>query len=432
MSGESVAGLGIEAGIGALMLMGTAAGASCAFVVGHGLTALGSHLERGQAEREATRAVTADWDHALHGVALRNARLSLLQGALDGSGPTPQAPQVTLPAPLVLGQQTMAELRSWCDQADARLKDAEAEVVARSAQAIVARAADLAVLADLKVGFDTPDDDQPVAASKQVRNVDETVRADLTRVASRLSADVTARQRETVARAAERVLTARSRIDARNRLADMRERVDQANRDVAARLGQATEAARLLQPLAQAGPSAEPLRADLFRVVAGDAALTPALRERARLAAAEVQRDADRRYVRDSVTDSLAELGYQVDEGFQTAVVKDGVLQVTHGEWNAHGVRMFLDEQKQELRAMVVRTEADGGWDAARVDAERESQWCGIQEELKAKLAAKNISYEVRSATEPGARPVPVVLSGPPSRADTGQARSAARRADQA
>jgi hypothetical protein len=407
MSGESIAGVGVEAGIGAMMLLGTAAGASCAFVVGHGLSALGSHLERREAERDAERAVMAEWEHALHSVALRNARIGAL---LDASG---SAGRVTVPAPLVLGQQTLADLDDWCATTDALLNDAEREVVEHSAQAIVLRAADLAGLAELRTGFDDPGDEPSAAAAKRAPALGDTVRDDITRVAGRLSADATAQEREDVAKAAERVLTARSRIDARNRLADMRARVDQANREAAGRLAQAAEAAQLLQPLAHADASAQPLRADLLKVVTGDAPLTEGLRERARTAAADVQRASDRRYVRNSVTEALAELGYVVDEGFQTAVVKDGVLQVTRNEWNAHGVRMALDEEKQELRTIVVRTQADGGWDAARVDTERESQWCGIQEQLKAKLAARNVRYELLAVTAPGARPVPVVRGAP-------------------
>ena len=298
----------------------------------------------------------------------------------------------------------------------------------RSAQAILRRAADLASTADVRVGFDAPDD-----ASRRGRRRGPpsgratAMRDDIVRVASRLLPGVNPAERETIARAAERVLSARSRIDARNRLGDMRARVDQANQAAAGRRVQATEAARLLQPLAHADATVQPLREDLLEVVAGDAPLTDTLRERARQAAAELQRAADRRYVRDSVTESLAELGYAVDEGFQTAVVKDGVLQVTRGEWDAHGVRMVLDEEKQELRAAVVRTRDGTGWDAARVDAEREAQWCAVQEKLKAMLAAKNITYEVRSLTEPGSRRVPVVRATPAG-AGSGHAGSAAPR----
>lgn len=428
MSGESIAGVGVEIGIGAIALMGVAAGASCAFVVGHGLSSLGSYLQRREAERDAAQSAIAEWQRALHKVALRNARICVLQRTADEPS---SVSRTHLPAPLVLGQQTLADVRSWCAETDALLAEAEREAVQRSAQAILRRAADLTESAELQIGFDAPDDQSTAMVGNRIAAPDESVRDDITRMASRLSSDATAGERETVARAAERVLTARSRIDARNRLADMRERVDQANREAARRLAHATEAAQLLQPLAHAEAPVQPLRADLLRVLTGDSPLTEALREQAREAAVDVQRASDRRYVRNSVTEVLAELGYVVDEGFQTAVVKNGVLHVTRDEWNAHGVLLRLDDEKQELRASVVRTQANSDWDAARVDTERESQWCAIQEKLQAKLAARNVRYEVRSVTEPGTRSVPLVQAAA-GRRDATQARTTAPRAGQA
>ena len=416
MSGESVGGLGVAAvGIGAVALLGMAAGASCAFVVGHGLQALGSAMERRQAEREAVRAVMAEWERVLQDVALRNSRIGVLRSALAESGGAGSADQVRIPPPLVLGSQTITELQQWCTDTDSSLAKAEAGAAQRSAQAILRRAADLAATANVQVGFHAPDDDPAAAAAAApVYRPGEAMHNDIIRVANRLLPGVSPAERETIARAAERVLSARSRIEARNRLGDMRARADQANQAAAGRRVQAAEAARLLQPLAHANESVQSLREDLLEVVAGGAPLTDALREQARQAAAELQQAADRRYVRDSVTESLAELGYAVDEGFQTAVVKDGILQVSRSEWDAHGVRMVLDEESQELRAAVVRTQDDTGWDAARVDAERESQWCAIQEKLKVMLAARNITYEVRSLTKPGSRRVPVVRATPP------------------
>lgn len=415
MSGESVGGLGVAAvGIGAVALLGMAAGASCAFVVGHGLQALGSAMERRQAERDAARVAMAEWDRVLQDVALRNSRIGVLRSALAESGGAGSADQVRIPPPLVLGSQTITELRQWCTDTDSSLAKAEAGAAQRSAQAILRRAADLAATANVQVGFHAPDDDPAAAAVAAPARPGEAMHDDIIRVANRLLPGVSPAERETIAHAAERVLSARSRIEARNRLGDMRARADQANQAAAGRRVQATEAARLLQPLAHANESVQSLREDLLEVVAGGAPLTDALREQARQAAAQLQQAADRRYVRDSVTESLAELGYAVDEGFQTAVVKDGILQVSRSEWDAHGVRMVLDEENQELRAAVVRTQDDTGWDAARVDAERETQWCAIQEKLKFMLAARNITYEVRSLTKPGSRRVPVVRATPP------------------
>lgn len=414
MSGESVAGLGVAAGVGAAAVLGMAAGASCAFVVGNGLQALGSSMERRQAERDTTRAAIAEWDHVLRDVAVRNSRISLLRAAITEPGHVGAPQDTELPPPLVLGAQTMAELRQWCADTDASLAAAEDGVVRQSAQAILRRAADLAGLAGIRADFQAPDDDPSATADgRPAPRPDEAMREDIVRLASRMMPGVSSAERAAITRAAERVLSARSRIDARNRLDDMRARVIQANQAADGRRAQATEAARLLQPLAQADPTVQPLRQGLLEVVAGEAPLTGTLRERARQAAADLQRAADRQYVRASVTESLAELGYAVDEGFQTAVVKDGLLQVTRGEWHAHGVRLVLDDEKQELRAAVVRTQDGTGWDANRVDAERETQWCAVQEKLKDMLAARNISYEVRSLTPPGLRRVPVIRGNP-------------------
>jgi len=423
MSGESVAGVGVAVGVGAVALLGMAAGASCAFIVGRGLEALGSHLERRQAEREAVRAAMTEWDRVLQDVALRNGRIGVLQAALDEAGEAVSPGQVSLPPQLVLGMQTIAELRHWCADTDARLAQAEGGVAEQTAQAILQRAGLLAGMADIRVGFDAPDDQAGIKAAASVgtpvARPGEALRGDIMRVAGRLLAGADAQEREAIARTAERVLTARSRTEALNRLGDMRARVDQANAAATGRREQAAEAARLLQPLAHADETAQPLREDLLQVVAGAAPLTLTLRERARQAAAELQQAADRRYVRHCVTESLAELGYAIDEGFQTAVARNGLLQVTRSEWNAHGVRMVYDGEQNKLLTALVRTKAEDRWDSAALDAEREKAWCAAQEKLKELLAAKSITLEVRSLIPPGQRRVPLVQAGP---ADPGAA----------
>jgi hypothetical protein len=418
MSGESVALVGVAAGVGAVALLGMAAGAGCALVVGSGLEALGGHLQHRQAEREALQQTMAEWNRTLREVAVCNGRIGVLQAARREAAEAGTAVPGQLPAPLVLGTQTIAGLRQWCAETNGLLKAAEAGTAEGTALAILRRASALATKADIRTGFDHPGGNAsaetgarstPAAAAK----AGEALRDDILRVAGYLAAGANGREREDVARAATRVLTARGRNEALNRLGDLRERVSQANVSAAGRRAQAGEAARLLQPLAHAGETAQPVREDLLQVVAGATPLTGELRERAKQAAADLQRAADRQYVRDSVTESLAALGYAVDEGFQTAVARNGILQVTHGESRAHGVRLALDDEKGELRAVVVRTEEDASWDAPRRDERAEEQWCGAQEELIKKLAAKNITMEVRSLTKPGTRRVHVVRSGP-------------------
>ena len=288
------------------------------YVVRYCSPALGSHTERREAKREPEPAAAEDWVSVLQDVALHNARIGVLRAALEGSGPFGLASRAKLPPLLMLGTQTLAELRQWCADTDGLLASAEGDVAEHTTQAIVRRAASLAGMA----AFDSPDG-RPgieVAAASTIARSGETMRADIARVATRLRPGVTATECENVAQAAARVLTARSQVDARNRLADMRVRVYQANEAAASRHEQATEAARLLQSLPPADVSIQPLRAALLEVVASDAPLTDVLRERARQAATA------RNHVWNAFTEAAAELGYVIGGRSETEAMKDGIL----------------------------------------------------------------------------------------------------------
>jgi hypothetical protein len=54
----------------------------------------------------------------------------------------------------------------------------------------------------------------------------------------------------------------------------------------------------------------------------------------------------------------LAELGYAVDEGFQTSASRRHPFSSSGTEWTAHGVRLRLDDETGKLTAIVVRTES--------------------------------------------------------------------------
>jgi hypothetical protein len=433
VSGEAVAGVAVIGAIGGVVVLGAAAAAGCAYVAGAGtalvvggsMAAIGRHLEHRQEERAALYDERIRWESGIREVASRNARIGALQAVLSAADAdlagTPLAETeragagpVRLPAPLVLGRQVLADLERWCEQTDATLAEIEPEVIGRSTAALLLRASSggagpqALTGAEAVLGDDDPDSGGPAARVVWDRGP---LLVDLARIVGRLAVEASETNREMVTAAAQRVLTARSRTEARNRLGDVRVRLDQANAVAVERQRQAIQAAALLQPLAQADGSAEPLRAALRDVVAGRRELTADLSEQAERITAAVQHDADRQYLRQSVTEALAELGYDVEEGFQTAVPQNGRLQIRRSEWSAHGVRMILDESKQELRAVVVRTEADTGWDQSRVDVEREQQWCADLDRLAEGLAAKGISYQVRTRSEVGAKALPVVAA---------------------
>ena len=233
------------------------------------------------------------------------------------------------------------------------------------------------------------------------------------RILTRLLPGVVAADHGDVVAAASRVLESVTKGEGRIRVDDLRHRVQTANDHARRRAEDTVAAASLLQPLAHLGAEADELREELNEVVAGRRPLDDALRARAVEAATALRDGADRRYVVQAVEEALAELGFAQEEEFQTAEPQDGVLKVKHGDWRAHGVRMLLDDQQQELRAVVVRTATSGGWDESRVDREREQQWCTALSRLGELLAARGVAYRVRELVEPGARATPLALSAP-------------------
>lgn len=419
MSGGSVGGVAVVGAAGGVAVLGVAAAAGLyvaargtAFAVGGTMAAVGRHLEHQQERRDQLRADQERWERAVRDVATRNARIGVLaEMQASVASESAEADRPALPAPLVLGRQGLAELARWCGEVDAALATAEARVVERSTRALLRRASAGANLQRLATAQDVLDAEESAERPGWDR---EPIMSRLARLIDRL--DVAARpdERDGVAAAAQRVLEAPSRTEARNRLDDVQVRLSRANAAAARRSRDAVEAAALLQPLALTGGSARPLRDTLREVVAGRRSLTPDLVQQAQELTAAVQAEADRTYLRRCVTESLAELGYVVDEGFQTAFPHGGALHVRRNGWAAHGVRVLLDEQAGELRAVVVRTESGTGWDGSRVDTEREKQWCADLERLADNLAAKGIRYDIRSRTDPGTRAVPLVTT--PSR----------------
>ena len=177
-------------------------------------------------------------------------------------------------------------------------------------------------------------------------------------------------------------------------------------------------------------------------MVAGRAPLDASLHQQALRAVEEAKAGADRRYVHRCLTESLAELGYVVDEGFQTQIPADGTLHVVHEGWTAHGVRLRFDDadgQMQTLmmqtlvmrtlvmRTLVMRTAQGSDGDGERLDREREAQWCATLDHLRETLAERGISYQVNTLVAPGARPTPrMVAAGEAKSPGTAASASAA------
>jgi hypothetical protein len=167
-----------------------------------------------------------------------------------------------------------------------------------------------------------------------------------------------------------------------------------------------------LQALAESGrpwqaqPRTTALRTALADVVAGQRALDPELREEAMAACEQVRAERENSYVRDALTRGLEQLGYDVDQGFDTFTAQGARLRLSRDQWPEHAVSVVVDGER--VRTMVVRTESGEGDDAERLDAEREEQWCADFEDLRDQLAGDGLHLDVHRLVPAGERHVPV------------------------
>ncbi|MCX4237278.1 hypothetical protein [Streptomyces ortus] len=414
MSGGSAIGLAAPLAVGAVL--GYAAGAAVSLALTSGLTAVGSALERRQEHWERERCAEAVWEDAVAEVLTRNARIEVAKAALNAYGRT----TVPLPEPLVLFRQQIDELRAWSAAADRALAVAESGLLEQDAL----RAAAWLTTAQPVGERPTRATPGPVTGPAPERR--ESARAPApdglaaereaaARVLRRLTPAVTHDERLRITASAARVGAAASATEARNRLDDLRSRVDGAHAAADRRMADARAAAAFLQVLGHVqDETAAPLRETLLAVVRAQRPLEPGVRAEALRWAETVRDAAERHHVRQVLLESLREMGYELCGDFSTVTVEDGAFAVSHTSWREHEVRMIFDNKERELRAVVVRTGGSPGMDGSRADLEREEQWCGTLEDLQAQLADRGVTVDVHSLTAPGLRPTPVTSARGP------------------
>jgi hypothetical protein len=204
----------------------------------------------------------------------------------------------------------------------------------------------------------------------------------LARVVARLLPDATEMEISGVGEAAAQLATARTAGEVEGLLTEVRIRVQAANQRTAER------------------------RAEAARVAAEEEAAA--------------QAEDERRYLLDSITTAFGELGYEVDEGFETLTARDGTVTLTRDGWPQHAVRMRVEHadipaedaagtpSPATLRASLVRTQAPRNEEERRIDVEREQEWCAAFEAARARMAGSGIHSEVRWRLDPGEQQLPV------------------------
>lgn len=117
---------------------------------------------------------------------------------------------------------------------------------------------------------------------------------------------------------------------------------------------------------------------------------------------ASARAEADRDYALEAVGETLAELGYDVDAGFTTAVAEGGAV-VDLPRRDRHGLQ--VRERGGHLLFNVVRY-GDGTPGDHAEDGAAEASWCASHDELTARARERGVDLTIERADPPGHQPI--------------------------
>ena len=142
------------------------------------------------------------------------------------------------------------------------------------------------------------------------------------------------------------------------------------------------------------------LHDNLIRISSGDAAFTETLHSVAEKAITA----AEQRFASNVLKESLEQLGYEVQEGFETLFAEGGSSFFQRASWGEHHVRVTVDLKRQRLNLDVVRygIQVEQTADQVLRDKEMEEQWCGEVPGLIDQLAAQGLSIDFTRKLNPG------------------------------
>jgi len=164
----------------------------------------------------------------------------------------------------------------------------------------------------------------------------------------------------------------------------------------------------LLLKLDSLNKSATPsVNEELTKVVSGERALTDDVRVAAEVAITEGERE----FADNVLKHTLEQLGYEVQEGFETLFEGGGSAFFQRASWGEHHVRVTANHERQRLSLDVVRfgTGGDVSPEQALRDKEMETHWCGEVEALVGGLARQGVLVDLDRKLEPGAVALQVI-----------------------
>ncbi|GAA4608374.1 hypothetical protein GCM10023195_32750 [Actinoallomurus liliacearum] len=377
----------VIASLGLVRVMGGAAGLAAT-----GAGALAA-LAEGRAEAQEERLREAQQLEETVGEALnRTARIAALAQSARDHGVA-----VELPVPIEVAGRSTEDLAAWITEADARLAVAEDSLASAIAEAATGRIFEAAARS-LRA---TPENSRSAPAPRPATSPDE-----LTRLLRRLVPDAADADRRAVTEAAEQAAHAPTASETEGRLTEVRIRIQDANERARERRDGRAAALRFLREL-EGHPAADSVRPRLGEVADGARAFDQGLRAEAARLVEEAQRQAEQRYVAEVLRAAFGELGYEVDEGFETLTAQDGEAVLTRGDWPQHAVKVRVDGRRQ-VRMALLRTEPAESDEQRRLDVEREEQWCASFDAARERLTEAGVHADVRWRVEPGTQRLPV------------------------
>lgn len=219
-----------------------------------------------------------------------------------------------------------------------------------------------------------------------------------TRIVGRLRGDVSAPRQARAQELAEEIVgSGPGRAD--GLILELRRLVQDANAEAEVADAERSEAARLRTDLFGLDDDrVAEVREQLAKVERGETKLSPALRRQVESAQEEAKVDDDRRYAAETTVTVLERLGYEVEEGFETAFVEDGTVHFQRGNWGDYVVRLRVDADQARLDFDLVRMadERESGSEADAVrDREMEASWCEAVPELVEVLAGEGLNLDI-------------------------------------
>jgi hypothetical protein len=350
--------------------------------------ALGGAADAMAARQQLRAQARARLDRAYTEFAALAARVQAEHGR-QGSTITPPPTPPPRPGDLDDAVATVAEIGRLAAAVEERLRAELAAV--RTAAVLAGLTEDLAALRDDAVR--AADRATPAPARQRPLPIRADLADTVRRVFQRLDSGVSPREWEEISGRARAVLTARPE-STRLLVDDLRYSVQLANGALTARRDRLADLHERLGRFD--GAAVEAARRSLYGAADDPEPDWPGLERAVHAAIDEAAAAANAAYVSQALAESLAEIGCEVQEGFDTLLVHGGIAHLRPAGLGEFAVR--------------VRTQADGALrfnmvtaSAGELDEETERAWCSKLDELVPVLDALGLRVEVRERSDIGA-----------------------------